>query len=98
MEFLLLSHKRLCTGHFGIRFSRVHPKAVADLRGGARDACPPPRSKFFHFYAVFGKNSTKIKGWCTLLGNSGSAIEAELHPSHDKSRGLSRNFEPSTEN
>ena len=29
--------------------------AVADLRGGARDAGPPPGSKFFQFHAVFGK-------------------------------------------
>ena len=30
--------------------------AVADLRGGARDARPPSGPKFLHFHAVFGKN------------------------------------------
>ena len=29
---------------------------VADLRGGTRDARPPPGPKFLHFHAVFGKN------------------------------------------
>ena len=33
---------------------------LADLRGGARDAPPPPRgSKFFHFHAVFGEKIEK---------------------------------------
>ena len=32
--------------------------AVADLRGGARDAPPPPRGpKFFHFHAVFDQKN-----------------------------------------
>ena len=30
--------------------------AVADLRGGGREGCVPPRGpKFFQFHAVFGK-------------------------------------------
>ena len=29
--------------------------AVADLRGGVRDARPPSASKFFQFHAVFGR-------------------------------------------
>ena len=31
--------------------------AVADLRGGARDARPPPGPKFFHFHAVFDQKN-----------------------------------------
>ena len=38
-------------GQSDLFFSR----AVADLRGGARDA-RPPGLKFLHFHAVFGKN------------------------------------------
>ena len=30
-------------------------EALADLRGGVRDARPPWESKFFRFHAVFGK-------------------------------------------
>ena len=29
---------------------------MADLRGGARDVCPPSDPKFLHFHAVFGEN------------------------------------------
>ena len=40
---------------------------LADPRGGARDAPPPPRgSKFFHFHAVFGKklkNNSTFWSW-----------------------------------
>ena len=35
---------------------RENPIAVADLRGGARDARPPSGPKFLYFHAVFGKN------------------------------------------
>ena len=44
---------------------------LADLRGGARDACPPWGSKFFHFHAVFSKNSknnSNFGSWRTPLG------------------------------
>ena len=36
--------------------SHVCVNAVADLRGGARDARPHPGPTFLHFHAVFGKN------------------------------------------
>ena len=45
--------------------------ALADLRGGARDAPPPLGSKFFHFHAVFGKNlknNSNFGSWRTPLG------------------------------
>ena len=36
----------------------VPESTVADLRGGAGDAPPPPRRpKFLHFHAFFGENS-----------------------------------------
>ena len=47
-------------------------RALADPRGGARDARPPPPgSKFFHFHAVFGKNlknNSNFRSWRTPLG------------------------------
>ena len=40
----------------GFSFLNLY-KAVADLRGGARDTRPLPSGpKFLHFHAVFGKN------------------------------------------
>ena len=46
--------------------------ALADPRGGARDARPPPwGSKFFHFHAVFGKklkNNSTFGSWRPPLG------------------------------
>ena len=52
--------------------------ALADPRGGARDAPPPPwGSKFFHFHAVFGKklkNNSTFGSWRPPPGeNPGSA-------------------------
>ena len=32
---------------------------IGGSKGGARDAPPPPGSKFFHFHAVFGKFLSK---------------------------------------
>ena len=50
----------------------VTQQALADTRGGARDARPPPwGSKFFHFHAVFGKNvknNSNFGSWCPPLG------------------------------
>ena len=45
--------------------------ALADPRGGARDARPPWGSKFFHFHAVFGKNvknNSNFGSWRPPLG------------------------------
>ena len=64
---------------------------LADPTGSARP-CPLPRSNFFRFHAVFGKNNGKIIGFCLppkgleptppCLGNPGSAtgsvVETEL--------------------
>ena len=47
--------------------------ALADPRGGARDARPPWGSKFFHFHAVFGKklkNNSTFGSWRPPWGKS----------------------------
>ena len=47
--------------------------ALADPRGGARDARPPWGSKFFHFHAVFGKklkNNSIFGSWRPPWGKS----------------------------
>ena len=47
--------------------------AVADLRGGVRDARPPSGPKFLHIHAVFGKNwpnnrlASPLWGWHPIL-------------------------------
>ena len=51
----------------------LHHKALADPRGGARDARPPWGSKFFHFHAVFGKNvknNSNFGSWRPPWGKS----------------------------
>ena len=54
-----------------IQFVRLY-LSLADPRGGARDARPPPwGSKFFHFHAVFGKNvknNSNFGSWRPPLG------------------------------
>ena len=46
---------------------------IGGSKGGARDAAPPPGSKFFHFHAVFGKylkNNSTFGSWRTPWGKS----------------------------
>ena len=39
----------------GVIFVCPQRHYIGEYKGGARDMCPPPRSQFFHFHAVFGK-------------------------------------------
>ena len=47
---------------------------IGGSKGDARDGCPPPwGSKFFHFYAVFGKNvknNSNFGSWRPPWGKS----------------------------
>ena len=65
--------------HIGL-YRLLEALPLADPRGGARDARPPPRgSKFFHFHAVFGKNvknNSNFGSWRPPPGeNPGSATD-----------------------
>ena len=72
-------HTRRCLYLFSTFYEILLPpanvvcEALADPRGGARDARPPWGSKFFHFHAVFGKklkNNSTFGSWRPPWGKS----------------------------
>ena len=72
---------------------------IGGSKGGARDACPPWGSKFFHFHAVFGKklkNNSIFGSWRPPGENpeSATAMVYSGLSSCQTSRPASREYSP----